>query len=139
MAAIFRIDDVRFSGNKIDFAEKIGRGLHFDDSDEVFDEARQHPERFLPCGSEGSLEMSVWTNPDIHCIAAYTVSVFGDLRDHDSVDEIIAWFDAKCKSLEESVIIRQAVITVENERFGARTKAFAWGREVENEENNDAE
>lgn len=76
-------------------------------------------------GSEGSLEMSVWTNPDPCCMAAYTVSIFGDLRDHDSTEEIINWFEEKCKELGGS--IRQAVITVDNERYGTQTKTYMWG------------
>ena len=61
-------------------------------------------------------------------MAAYTVSIFGDLRDHDDVDEIIYWFEEKCKALKEDknvpFWIRQAVITVENEQYGMRTKTY---------------
>ena len=121
VAAIFRIDDIRFAGEKPNFTELFGRELSFYDSDELWDEANKNPESFLPLGSEGSLEMSVWTNPNIHCIAAYTVSIFGDLRDHDSIEEILNWFDEKCKAIK---ILRQAVITVDNERYGSATKTY---------------
>lgn len=128
VAAILRVDSLRLSSNEeMNFQEIFGRELSFYSADEVFDEAQSHPERFLPCGSEGSLQMSVWENPNRSCLAAYTVSIFGDLRDHDSVDEIIAWFDEKCRNLEAlAFIIRQAVITVDNERHGTKTKTYEF-------------
>lgn len=121
VAAIFRIDDIRFSGEKPDFTKLFGRELNYHDDDAIWEEAEKNPKAFLPCGSEGSLEMSVWTNPNVHCIAAYTVSIFGDLRDHDSIDEILNWFEEKCKAID---ILRQAVITVDNERYGMATKTY---------------
>lgn len=124
VAAIFRIDHIRFNGQEKNFTEIFGRELSGWNGREVWVEADQHPERFLPYGSEGSLNMQVWTNPNPCCVAAYTVSIFGDLRDHDDVDEIICWFEEKCKGLA----IRQAVITVDNERYGMRTKT--WGCNV---------
>lgn len=124
VAAIFRIDGIRFSGDEPDFKKLFGKELHWKDSADVWGEAKEHPENFLPYGSEGSLEMSVWTNPDIHCVTAYTVSIFGDLGDHDSIGEIIKWFDEKCKAIEEVEILRQAVVTVENERYGVRTRSY---------------
>lgn len=117
VAAIFRVDSLE----DINFEDIFGKELHYTDEPDVWDEAREHPEKFLPLGSEGSLEMSVWRNPEDHYTARYTVSVFGDLRDHDRVDEIIKWFDDKCKQLW----IRQAVITVENEWWNeTKTKTY---------------
>ena len=125
VAAIFRIDDLRFAGEEMDFTKLFGKELNFEGDRWVWDEAEMYPESFLPCGSEGSLKMSVWTNPNDHSLAAYTVSIFGDLRDHNSVDEIINWFDEKCKAIK---MLRQAVITVDNECFGMKTKTY--GKEV---------
>lgn len=125
VAAIFRIDSWRTHDGEKNFEKIFGRELNAFDERDVWLEADKHPERFLPIGSEGSLEMSVWTNPDPCCMAAYTVSIFGDLRDHDSTEEIINWFEEKCKELGGS--IRQAVITVDNERYGTQTKTYMWG------------
>ena len=119
VAAIFRIDS--FCHN-LNFTEIFGKELNWNDSMDKWIEAEEHPERFLPLGSEGSLNMSVWENPNSSCLAAYTVSVFGDLRDHDSIDEIINWFNEKCKG----IWIRQAVITVENEIYGMLTKTYGY-------------
>lgn len=56
--------------------------------------------------------MTVWTNPDKQALSAYTVSIFGDLRDDDDPDAIVEWFKYKCRKLD----VRQACITVNNER-----------------------
>ena len=44
-------------------------------------------------------------------MSAYTITIFGDLRDYDDPDAIISWFKDCCKD----VWVRQAVITVETE------------------------
>lgn len=118
VAAIFRVNG--FADNITDFTKIFGKELNFYDPIEKWNEADEHPEQFLPLGSEGSLQMSVWENPDTEDITAYTVSVFGDLRDHHSIEKIIKWFDEKCKKLW----IRQAVITIYNEWYGTKTKAY---------------
>ena len=116
VAGIIRVDYLKIPGvtRDIDFEEEIGRELTFDDIwDEtvVYEEYESHPQSFLPSGSEGSLKMSVWANPDDSHLSAYTVSIFGDLRDHHNEDEIIEWFKAQCNKF----LVRQAVITVYNE------------------------
>ena len=118
VAAIFRIDSLPHEGK--DFTKIFGKELDYYDSTEKWNEASDHPEHFLPLGSECSLQMSIWENPDKSCMNAFTISVFGDLRDHDSIEEIIKWFDEKCSMLW----IRQAVITVENEWNGTQTKTY---------------
>ena len=119
VAAIFRVDGFY---HDYDFTKIFGKELNFNDSIGKRAESETHPEQFLPLGSEGSLKMSIWENPDYSCVAAYTVSIFGDLRDHNSIDEIINWFDEKCKG----IWIRQAVITVENEMYGTSTKTYRY-------------
>ena len=88
-------------------------------------EQEEHPERYLPMGSEGTLKMMVWTSPDPSDMARYTVSIFGDLRDHDSPQEIVDWFKDKIKDLW----IRQATITVENECNGTVNWTYEYVRE----------
>lgn len=119
VAAIFRVDSFRFAGHEINFSEVFGQELSYRDRGAWY-EAEACPENFLPFGSEGSLHMSVWENPEQNHIAAYTVSVFGDLRDHDSIEEIMEWFEKKC----QAVSIRQAVITVHNEYHGTQTRTY---------------
>lgn len=67
----------------------------------------------LPCGSEGSLNMSIWRNPDSRCLASFTVNVFGDLRDYGGgdIDSLVSWFDEICNKMW----IRQAVLEINDE------------------------
>lgn len=120
VAAVVRVDDIIVISGGLDFTKAFGKECLFDSPMEEWKKYDEHPEEYLPMGSEGSLHMSVWRNPNESSMAAYTVSIFGDLRDHDSVDEIIDWFKGKCKQL----FIRQAVITVENERYGTKTYTY---------------
>lgn len=87
--------------------------IEYDNECEVKDK-----EKYLPMGSEGTLEMSIWHNPDKSCIASTTVSVFGDLRDYGSFNEIEEWFNRCCVGFG----IRQAICQVKVE--GCGTKVF---------------
>ena len=116
VAAVARIDDFRDSTVSVEeaaarFEEIFGKECLWGTGD--FQDAFEHPEKYLPMGSEGSLTMSVWVNPNISHMAAYTVSIFGSLRDRDSgyADQIIAWFEDKVSSL----ITRNAVIDIDVE------------------------
>lgn len=118
VAAIARIDAIRWThDDSLDIEKLFGKECRFESSSEVWREVDEHPERFLPMGSEGSLRMSVWANPDLSNMAAYTVSIFGDLRDHDDGQVIIEWFKSKLSELDY-IPVRQATITVMNELNG---------------------
>lgn len=128
VAGIIRIDALRFDElNKEEemkkFDKLIGKELDYDDFSELYEYASNHPEEYLPLGSEGSLKKLVWINPEKHCMAAYTVSIFGDLRDHDNPNDIIEWFKSVIKRCG---MIRQAIITVKNEWYG--TKNFEYNQ-----------
>ena len=115
VAGIVRIDSFRlFESKEMNFDEIFGKEIHFDDSYEDWKDARMHPGKYLPLGSEGSLTKTVWINPDESHLAAYTVSVFGDLRDHQSSDAIIEWFKDICSRLN----VRNATISAYNEQNG---------------------
>lgn len=120
VAGIIRLDDLRLDNSLPDFEGIFGKHVGYTDD---WDEYYKHPERYLPCGSEGSLQMDVWINDDKSEVAAYVVAIHGDLRDHDSCDEIIDWFKSKI----EPLWVRQAVITVRNECNG--TKTWTYDRE----------
>ena len=111
VAAVARIDDFRDGPVSVEDATKMfekvfGKECSWEHGD--FEDAFEHPENYLPMGSEGSLTMSVWVDPDISSLAAYTVSIFGSLRDRGSEDanEIIDWF----KNKVSSVMTRNAII-----------------------------
>lgn len=120
VAAVFRVDHIAFLAPELDFDSIFGRECLFHSSQELWDEAYEHPERFLPMGSEGSLRKSVWVNSNESSTARYTVTVMGDLRDHDSFEDIIEWFNKTC----EKLWIRQAVVTVDNEWYGSKTVTY---------------
>lgn len=116
VAAIARIDDFRSEQISVEDATKkfesiFGKECSWENGD--FEDAYEHPDKYLPMGSEGSLTMSVWVEPDISCLASYTVSIFGSLRDCNSedADKIIEWFKNKVSSIDT----RNAVIDIESE------------------------
>ncbi len=118
VAAVFRVDYLGFISEKPDMDKIFGKECLFDAPRSIRDDAFDNPDDYLPMGSEGTLQKSVWENPDKSCIAAYTVSVFGDLRDHESVDDIGEWFKRICS---KDVMLKQAVCTASNELNGSKT------------------
>ena len=122
VAGIIRMDSFRFNGSYTDdyFDKLIGKECLFDSPSNIWDDAEENPDDYLPIGSEGSLQKSVWINPNSSSLAAYTISIFGDLRDHDNTDEIIDWFKNKCSKIS----VRQAIITVLNEHNGEKTWSY---------------
>lgn len=113
VAGVVRIDGITFL-NQTDWKAFFGKEVHFDSPNEVWDDANENPEEFLPYCSEGSLTTTLWTNPNEDLVAAYTLSIFGDLRDYDTPQDIIDWFKKKIDAIP---LVRQAVITAELE-FG---------------------
>lgn len=65
----------------------------------------------MPTGSEGSLDYRVIENPDESAMAAYTVVIFGDLRDYgaDRIQDIKDWWE---RVLSEFEMVRQAVLQI---------------------------
>lgn len=119
VAAVFRIDGIQKYGAELDWDKLIGKECLWESDDKVWDDYKKNPQDYLPMGSEGSLQRSVWVNPDGSSLAAYTVTVFGDLRDYSNLDEIVDWFKNTCAKFW----IRQAVITVTN---GMETKTYYY-------------
>lgn len=134
VAAIVRLDALRL--NNESFVDEIK--AHFGKSTEDYEfdlknekkleayckameEYSEHPDQWLPGGSEGTCEMHVYETPDTSRMAAYAVSIHGSLRDVDTGEHIIEWFQGKLskKALEDKHFwVRQAVITVEEEYTG---------------------
>lgn len=108
VAGIMRLSELRVFFPDPDFKELFGKELDYDD-EAMLEDVEKHPEKYLPNDGEGSLYMSVWKNPNINNIAAYTVSIFGDLRNFEGTSQdIIKWFQDKCKQFAY-----QGVITVQ--------------------------
>ena len=66
----------------------------------------------MPMGSEGSLDFRIIENPEKDSLAAYTVVIFGDLRDFgvDDIPEIKDWW---ARVLKKCRMIRQAVLQIQ--------------------------
>ena len=124
VAGIIRMDLFDpYENSNIDFDELLGKEIRFGDPIEEWNDVDKNPNKYLPMGSEGSLTKSIWENPDISCIAKYTISIFGDLRDHDDPNKVIEWFKKICTKIDDTDetiggSIRNATITVENEWNG---------------------
>ena len=120
VAAIIRIDSIKVLGvgpcSKEDIEKVLGPIVTFGSTDEEYGACT------LPCGSEGSLKYSVWENEDDSSMAAFTVSIFGDLRNYDETDSIEKWFNEFCEKFPG--MIRQAVCLAEVE-YG-ETKVFQY-------------
>ncbi len=73
----------------------------------------------LPFGSEGSLLYSVVANKDVSSLPAYSISIWGDLRDYDTDTvrgEIIPWFKNLLLTFKSAyMIMRNAMIEIEVE------------------------
>lgn len=110
----FRVDCMVGLEPEPDFEDIFGRECLFDSPMTLWNELDENPSKFLPCGSEGTLQMSVWSNPDKHSMAAYTIDIFGDLRDYNDPAAIMEYFCTVCKRLAR-YSIRQAIMTANNE------------------------
>jgi len=89
--------------------ELIGHPVNYDDAKEKWDACN------VPCGSEGSIQFVFWSNRSLNSLAAFTVGIFGDLRDFGSEDvpKIKEWFEKVTKS--EGVMVRSAILEIEVE------------------------
>lgn len=118
--AIFRLNSIgRISDEQI--IEMFGKRVSYKGMSSIeYDENYEikNKEKYLPIGSEGTLERSIWHSEDESSLASTTVSIFGDLRDYGDFDEIERWFNKCCNRFW----IRQAVCQVCVEGVG--TKIF---------------
>lgn len=112
VAGVIRVDDIRLDDYLPNFDKMVGKECLFESSENIWLDMENNPNDYMPCGSEGTLQKSVWINPKKSDMAAYTISVFGDLRDYEEPQPIIDWFIKVCDKLG---YIRQAVITVDTE------------------------
>lgn len=112
VAGVIRVDDIRFDNYLPNFDKIVGKECLFESSENTWRDMENNPNDYMPYGSEGTLQKSVWIDPDKSSMAAYTISVFGDLRDYEEPQPIIDWFIKVCDRFEW---IRQAVITVDTE------------------------
>lgn len=71
----------------------------------------------VPCGSEGSIEYSLWINPNISQVPSYQLSFRGDLRDFSDTQAILDWWKSipeLLKKLPKHVWIREGIMECSN-------------------------
>ena len=122
VAATIRFDDIQGMQGE----PQLGIIAKYGDPQDIWDKCD------IPCGSEGSLEYTIWVNPDKSCIAAYTAMIWGDLRDYDNADEVIEYLNRICKGR----MIRQGIAEIQVEGDGITvirydTKKGNWACIVE--------
>lgn len=86
---------------------EIFKTCNFEDEEEKWNNCN------VPCGSEGSVQVSIYQNPDPSCLSQYSISIYGDLRDYSNKDEVKQWFEEICT--KKDLIIRNAELTCEVE------------------------
>ena len=84
------------------------------------DDEKQWDKCNIPCGSEGSLIISIWDNSFESSLASNTISIFGDLRSFDDEQQIIDYFERITKGR----MIRQAFYTFYVE--GSKERNFIY-------------
>lgn len=125
--ASFRLDSFGRTDDK-ELINIFGKSIDYYHMDEIeYDENWEikDKDKYLPMGSEGTLNISIWHNPNESCMTSTTVSVFGDLRDYDSFEEIEKWFNECCDAFG-SIGIRQAFCQVNVEGFGTKVFQRGW-------------
>lgn len=124
-----RIDSFRFAeieghvkpeNSPEDPSKYLGRIITYDDLVNGAD----IKDTFIPCGSEGSLEYVIYRNPHLNCLAAYTVAIFGDLRDYNNIEEILKYLFKIC----ENKAIRSGIVEIEVE--GHDPEIFRYVSEI---------
>lgn len=108
VSGVIRLDDYSFikgkRNTKKDIEEIIGPMCLFHN---------WNSKTKLPCGSEGSLQYSIYESDNEAEIARFTVMFWGDLRDYDNTDEIKKWFIELKKKFENKknlICYRDAIL-----------------------------
>ena len=93
-----------------DIENLIGKRILYRAPQKLKDEYKEHSERFIPKGSNSSLNFHVYNHDNKYELPSCIISIFGDLEDYSDTDAIIEWFKSRVKS--SIYTVRQACITV---------------------------
>ncbi len=108
---IMRVDEVYGYTPDGAILRDLFKTCTYDSSEKEFAECN------VPCGSEGSLQVSIWISPSEYGVDRYTVSIFGDLRDYEETrhQEIVEWLNHMIQDKE--LMIRDGVMTVNEKAY----------------------
>ena len=118
---VIRFDFLRMALPRPNFEALLGKTQTLHAMMAAYDRGEDLPdiETKLPEGSEGTLEWLLWENPDKNHLAAFTVTVFGDLRDYGQPDvdrDLIPWWNAvTLNNPVQGLMVRNAVLCVDVE------------------------
>ena len=115
-----RIDSLEHESVNSRIETVFGKTVCWGSPTEMWGEQENYPELYTPTGSEGGIQYDVWENPKKYIAASHSVSIFGDLRDYNNVEEIIEWFNKICKAF----VIRDAVLNIEVEYIKTVTLVY---------------
>lgn len=76
----------------------------------------------VPCGSEGSLRWKFHKNVSSNSVCWGYISIDGDLRDYDNVNEIVEWLNNYIKGR----VVRQGVLQVQT---GLKVKFISYNHD----------
>lgn len=130
VAAIVRVDGIPGMVNLNKLATSVfGKTCLWEDNPSIWNDQEKNPDKYLYMGSEGSLQMSVWKEPNDDFMCLGNISIFGDLRDDDDAQAVVDWFQKRLSKLDMNkndypAFIRQATITAENECNGTVNWTF---------------
>jgi len=71
----------------------------------------------IPYGSEGSLDVNIWINPELNYVARYTINFFGDLRDFEDYQhiEIVNWINELI--IKNRLDVRAGIMTIDDRTY----------------------
>lgn len=138
VAAIIRLDTFCYVTDE-QLEDIFGKQCPHGSASEVRADMHAHPAQYLPKGSEGTLEMSVWHNPRRSDVPSTTVSIFGDLRGTCDTEPLVKWFKEKCNLCDKILIVRQAVITIDPEFLEPVTYRYDGPDRIHEKDNEEAE
>ncbi len=76
----------------------------------------------VPCGSEGSLRWEFHQDPPSSSVCWGYISIDGDLRDYDNINEILEWL----KSSTAELHIRQGILQIVIEGRGPQILSYDY-------------
>jgi len=118
VAGCIRYDGIFNEPSVESLKELIGPTCSFEDPYEKWEACR------VPCGSEGSVEYKILTNPEPNQLARYVMVFWGDLRDYEDLSEIETWF--KKISTHERFPTRNAVVSAKVEGGNELLLSINW-------------
>lgn len=110
VAGCIRVDSIKCIYDITPEIKKIFKSCAFESPRKDWDTCN------MPCGTEGSVQWSLWVNPDESALASHTITLFGDLRSYGKEEEndFVSWWKrvlselATCKG---SFGVRDAIIS----------------------------